>query len=65
MKAIIDRFEGEYAVLELESNIFVQIPSLLVPQAHEGDVVDIRIDRTATEKRKEDISRLSASLFEE
>ncbi|MGN1457056.1 MAG: DUF3006 domain-containing protein, partial [Acutalibacteraceae bacterium] len=39
MQVIIDRFEGEYAVVEIDSGNFVNLPKILIPDAHEGDVV--------------------------
>lgn len=65
MKVIIDRFEGEYAVVELEIGKFVNMPKILVPDAHEGDVIDIYIDEKETKKRKKHISELMNDLFED
>ena len=50
MKVIIDRFEGEYAVVELEVGKFVNMPKELVPDAHEGDVINIFIDEKETKR---------------
>ncbi|CDF12343.1 putative uncharacterized protein [Mycoplasma sp. CAG:776] len=65
MKVIIDRFEGEYAVVELEVGKFVNMPKELVPDAHEGDVINIFIDEKETKRRKEHISELMNDLFED
>lgn len=65
MKVIIDRFEGEYAVVELEIGKFVNMPKILVSDAHEGDVIDIYIDEKETKKRKKHISELMNDLFED
>ena len=56
MKVIIDRFEGEYAVVELSIGKFVNMPKELVPNAHEGDVINISIDFEETKKRKKNIT---------
>lgn len=40
MKVIIDRFEGEYAVVECDGEL-MQIPRILVSDAREGDAVMI------------------------
>ncbi len=65
MEVIIDRFEGEYAVVELEIGEFVNLPRILVPNAKEGDVVNITIDENSTKKRKEHIESLMNNLFED
>ena len=44
MKVIIDRFEGEYAVVEIDVGKCVDVPKVLFPNAKEGDVVEIKID---------------------
>ena len=55
MKVIIDRFEGQYAVVELDVGNFVSIPKVLVPNSKEGDIVKIEIDKEETEERKKHI----------
>lgn len=65
MQIIIDRFEGDYAVVEIDSGNFVNLPKILVPDAHEGDVVNISINREETEKRSENIKNLMNDLFED
>ncbi len=65
MKVIIDRFEGEYAVVELSIGKFVNMPKELVPNAHEGDVINISIDFEETKKRKKNITKLMNDLFED
>lgn len=40
MRLVIDRFEGKYAVCELENGEFVDVPEEDIPQeAKEGDVI--------------------------
>lgn len=65
MQVIIDRFEGEYAVVEIDSGNFVNLPKILIPDAHEGDVVDIIINTEETSKRSENIQNLMDDLFED
>ena len=65
MQVIIDRFEGEYAVVELEEGEFVNLPKVLVPSASEGDVINITIDKELTNKRKEKVINLMNNLFED
>lgn len=64
---IIDRFEGEYALIEMNRKIF-HIPKVLVPKgAKEGDVIKIviTVDKEATEKRKESVAQLANDLFKD
>ena len=63
MEVIIDRFEGEYAVVEIDKDTFVNLPKVLVPCAKEGDVVQIVVLQDITDKRKEHISNLMDNLF--
>lgn len=63
MEVIIDRFEGEYAIVEIDKDKFESLPKVLVPNAKEGDVVKILVDHDTTKKRKEHISNLMDNLF--
>ena len=65
MKVIIDRFEGDYAVVEINKGKFVNLPKELVPDAKEGDIVIIRVDHEETNKRKEHVKDLMNQLFED
>ena len=65
MKVTIDRFEGNYAVVEISEGNFANLPRILVPEANEGDIVDIRIDIDETEARKNRIKKLQNALFED
>ncbi len=63
----IDRFEGEYALIEMDRRIF-HIPKVLLPKgAKEGDVIQIQItiDKEATEKLKESTEKMADSLFKD
>ncbi|MDK2821473.1 MAG: hypothetical protein PWP31_1438 [Clostridia bacterium] len=67
---MIDRFEGEHAVVELEDGKMKDIKKSLLPDnAKEGDVLiinekGIKIDKEETHKRKEEIKSLMDELFE-
>lgn len=65
MKVIIDRFEGEYAVVEIEVAKYVNIPKILLPNSKEGDVIKIEIDKQETEERKKNIQKLMNTVFED
>lgn len=52
---VIDRFEGEYALIQMNKRIF-HIPKILVPKgAKEGYVINIQItvDEESTQKQKQ------------
>ncbi len=63
MKITVDRFEGDFAVVELPDGKMVNIPKILIPDANEGDVVSVCVDAAETSKRKERISSLMNDLF--
>lgn len=64
MKYTIDRFEEGFAVVELENGKFADIPREAIPEAaHEGDIISVLIDTSATKKAKEDIRELENSLW--
>jgi len=65
MKVIIDRFEGDYAVVEIEVGKCVNIPKILVPNAKEGDVINIEIDKNETDEREKNIKNLMNNIFED
>lgn len=70
MIAILDRFEGLYAVLEIEGQMKNIERKLIPEQAREGDVLVYRdknwiIDTTAASKRREQINKLADELWED
>ena len=65
MQVIIDRFEGDFAVVEIDEGNFTKMPRLLLPGAKEGDVVNIIIDDNETNLRKRKINALMDELFED
>lgn len=63
-RGVIDRFEGDSAIIVLENKDTVTVPLSSVENAHEGDCVMIcssgnriavTIDKTETEKKSESI----------
>lgn len=64
MKVIIDRFEGDFAVVETDDKIMVNLPKSLIPGAKEGDVLNIIIDEEETKKRKDKIQKNMDDLWE-
>lgn len=70
MKGIIDRFEEEYAVIELSDGSFKEINKIYLPQEiKEGDCIvitnnQISLDLEENQKRKSRIKNLMEDLFE-
>lgn len=62
---IIDRFEGDWAVIEHGEKFFNIPKELLPPDAKEGDIIhfSITIDQNSTKKQKERIQDLVDDLF--
>lgn len=68
MKGVIDRFEGEFAVVELEDGSITNICKKKIPHiAKEGDVLNIgqyiKIDFKETIKRKIKIKELVDDIW--
>ena len=63
MEVIIDRVEGDYAVVEITKGKMVNMPKVLVPNAKEGDTIKIIVDKEATKKRQEHVKDLVNDLF--
>lgn len=64
MEVIVDRIEGDFAVVEIEKGKMCNLPIELVPDVKEGDVVTITINQDKTEERKKTIEELMNSVFE-
>ena len=72
MKGVIDRIEGEYAVVELDDETMANIKLEIIPKdAKEGDVLiideenNIVIDRNETENRRKLIEELTEDLWDD
>lgn len=63
--AIVDRLEGNTAVVELEGRTFTLPRALLPKDTEEGDVLrfTVEVDRAATEKRRNRVKSLEDRLF--
>lgn len=70
MKGIIDRFEEEYAVVELSDGSFKEIKRIYLPrETKEGDFINIigtqiTLDLEESKKRRDRINNLMEDLFE-
>jgi hypothetical protein len=66
MRAVVDRFEGDYAVLLIEDDeIKVDFPRKLLPDGtREGSwlTVDLKLDQEKTKKQEEKIAKLLDKL---
>ena len=66
MKIIIDRFEEEIVVAELENKQMINIPKAIMPtDAKEGDVISIQVDVDESTERKKKIYDLMNELWED
>lgn len=64
MKYTIDRFEGKFAIVELEDKHFINLPREAIPrEAKEGDVISVTIDKGETERCKKEIRKMEDSIF--
>lgn len=64
MEVIVDRFEGGFAVVELPDRTMIPVDKRLLPDAKEGDVVEIKINPEKTEERRNKIKKLAEDLWE-
>lgn len=63
MQLVVDRIEDEYLVVELEDGTIIDIPKEIVPNAKEGDIIDIYVNEQQTKKRKEEVKKIMDDLF--
>ncbi len=64
MDVIVDRIEGDYAVVEIDKGKMCNLPIEVVPNVKEGDIVTIIINKDKIKKRKKTIEELMNSVFE-
>lgn len=71
MRGIIERFEEDCALLELDDRTTVEVDLEILPQeVHEGDVIDIAedgtvtIDAEATAALRREVKELEAAVWE-
>jgi len=65
---IIDRFEGDWAIVETENRIIFNLPRSILPtDLKEGDVISIQInvDPVATKQRSKNTKSLLDNFFDE
>lgn len=64
---IIDRLEGDWAIVETDSRETFNLPRILIPNAKEGDVIQIivTVDQAATVKRHDEANKMLDNFFDE
>lgn len=63
MFAAIDKVDGELVTVVADSGKSFVIPRAVLPDACEGDVISIEIDRAETERRLKNSQNKLKSLF--
>lgn len=68
-QGIIDRFEGDWAILEIEELLSPVKRAAIPPEAREGDVLVLEnnqwhIDHQATARLKDEIQKLAEEVWE-
>lgn len=64
---IVDRFEGEWAIIEYGRQTFNFPREVLPPETKEGDLVrfSVAVDPQATDKRRQEVQKLMDLVFED
>ena len=66
MKIIIDRFEGNIAVVELPDGKMIECSRALFPQnAKEGSIINITVDEKATNEKLQKNTERMNKLFKD
>ena len=64
MRYIVDRFENEYAIVELDNGEFIDIPKKALPlDASEGSIIEVTILSDETNIRRTEMKKKMSSLF--
>lgn len=63
MFVVIDRFEGDFAIVQTSDDKMYTIPRPLVNRANEGDVIEITVNETETKRRKESVQNRMKKLW--
>lgn len=64
MKIIVDKIEENIATVEMPNGDIINVPSILLDGASEGDIVEITVCKDETVKRKIEIEDIINRLFE-
>lgn len=64
MRYTIDRFEENFAVVELEDKKFVNVPREVVPpEAKEGDIIFSTVDNAGTKEQRKKIEEIMKTMW--
>lgn len=63
MNVILDRYEGNHAIVELPDQQLLSVPAVLFDGAKEGDVISILVDPAQTRVQKEKIAKLMKDVM--
>lgn len=64
MRYIVDRFENEYAIVELDNGEFIDIPKKALPlDASEGSIIEVTTLNDETNIRRTEMKKKMSSLF--
>ena len=64
MRIVIDRFEGDFAVCEVDEGKFINLPKELFPDANEGDIVLIQVLKDESKEKKKKLDNRLKKLFD-
>ncbi len=65
MQAIVDRIEGEIAILEIEGEILIELPKKFLPKGtREGNILKmtLEIDKIKEKKQRDKVKKLQEKL---
>ena len=66
MKLIIDRFEGDFAVIELPDGQMIDCLKAMLPDnANEGSILNITVDEKATNDKLQEVTERMNKLFKD
>ena len=66
MRIIVDRFEGNIAVVELENGQMIDCPKALLPDnAKEGSIINITVDENAINEKLQKVTERMNKLFKD
>ena len=64
MRIIIDRIEGDFAIVELPSGQMIDCPRAMLPDnAKEGSILNITVDEEATNDKLQKVIERMNELF--
>lgn len=66
MKFIIDRFEGNFAIIELPNGQMIDCPKTMLPDnAKEGSILNITVDEKTTKEKLQTVTERMNKLFKD